>query len=112
MPSVYQSADVFLHLSMEESFGNVFLEAMACGLPVVAHDSHRVRWIVGNDEFLLNTKDPAAIAAHIKLARESSPGNQKRRVERAATFSWADIAAKYRVFFREVIASQTRALCR
>jgi glycosyltransferase involved in cell wall biosynthesis len=112
MPSVYQSADVFLHLSMEESFGNVFLEAMACGLPVVAHDSYRVRWIVGNDEFLLNTKDSAAIAAHIKLARESSPDKQKQRVARAATFSWVEIAAMYRVFFREVIASRTRSLRR
>ena len=38
MPALYQSADVFLHLSKEESFGNVFVEAMACGLPIVAHD--------------------------------------------------------------------------
>ena len=52
MPSLYQSADVFLHLSKDKSFGNVFLEAMACGLPVVGHDSPRLRWIVGDNEFL------------------------------------------------------------
>jgi glycosyltransferase involved in cell wall biosynthesis len=110
MPSIYQSADVFLHLSMEESFGNVFLEAMACGLPIVAHDSARVRWIVGNDEFLLDTKDPASIATYIKLAGEGSSGKQKQRVARAATFSWTEIAAKYKMFFREVIASRTGSL--
>ena len=37
MPKLYQSADVFLHLCKDKSFGNVFLEAMACGLPIVAH---------------------------------------------------------------------------
>jgi len=33
------SADVFLNQSMTEAFGNVTLEAMACGLPVIAADS-------------------------------------------------------------------------
>ncbi|QDS69102.1 hypothetical protein FKW77_010216 [Venturia effusa] len=32
----YASADVFLHCSVTETFGLVVLEAMACGLPVVA----------------------------------------------------------------------------
>ena len=35
MPDLYRSADVFLHMSLLESFGNVFLEAMASGLPIV-----------------------------------------------------------------------------
>ena len=47
MPSLYQSADVFLHLSKEKSFGNVYVEAMASSLPIVAHDSARLRWLLG-----------------------------------------------------------------
>ena len=38
MPALYRSSDVFLHLSKAESFGNVFIEAMACGIPIVAHE--------------------------------------------------------------------------
>ena len=38
MPQLYRSADIFLHLCKEEAFGNVFVEAMACGLPVVGHE--------------------------------------------------------------------------
>ncbi|HEX5125401.1 MAG TPA: glycosyltransferase family 1 protein, partial [Rhodocyclaceae bacterium] len=34
----YASADIFLFASLTETFGNVTLEAMACGLPVVAYD--------------------------------------------------------------------------
>jgi phosphatidylinositol alpha 1,6-mannosyltransferase len=33
------SSDVFLHPSITEAFGNVTLEAMACGVPVVAADA-------------------------------------------------------------------------
>ena len=38
MPLLYQSADIFLHLSKDEPSSLAFLEALACGLPVVAHD--------------------------------------------------------------------------
>jgi glycosyltransferase involved in cell wall biosynthesis len=71
MPALYRSADVFLHLSKEESFGNVFLEAMACGLPIVGHDSPRLRWIVGDDEFLLDTESLPEVASAIERARRS-----------------------------------------
>jgi len=35
----YASADLFLFPSVSETFGNVTLEALACGLPVVAFDT-------------------------------------------------------------------------
>jgi phosphatidylinositol alpha 1,6-mannosyltransferase len=42
------SADVFLHPSMTETFGNVTLEAMACGLPVIAAEATGSTNIVRN----------------------------------------------------------------
>jgi glycosyltransferase involved in cell wall biosynthesis len=107
MPALYRSADVFLHLSKEESFGNVYLEAMACGLPIVAHDSPRLRWIVGNDEFLLDTTDHAAVARHIELAHGSDRTTQQERTKKAAAFSWPKIGAMYRDFLKEVISAQS-----
>jgi len=44
------SADVFLNPSVTESFGNVTLEAMACGLPVVAAQATGANSIVRNGE--------------------------------------------------------------
>jgi glycosyltransferase involved in cell wall biosynthesis len=103
MPELYQSADVFLHLSIEESFGNVFVEAMACGLPIVAHDSPRLRWIVGSRENLVDTTSPANVARGIELARNTTVSEQQARAENASRFSWSVIGKLYREFLTEVV---------
>jgi glycosyltransferase involved in cell wall biosynthesis len=103
MASLYRSADVFLHLSRDEPFGNVFVEAMACGLPIVAHDSPRSRWIVGDDEFLLDTGDPLAVAAAVTKASSARGANLESRVARAAEFSWPKIGQMYRQFLTDIV---------
>jgi glycosyltransferase involved in cell wall biosynthesis len=102
MPGLYQSANVFLHLSKNESFGNVFLEAMACGLPIVTCDSPRVRWIVGDDEFLIDSDDPAAIATGI-ISANSGPSATQGRISRARAFSWPSIGKMYENFLCEML---------
>lgn len=102
MPDLYRSADVFLHMSKDEPFGNVFLEAMACGLPVVAHDTARSRWIVGNDEFLLDTDITEEVAKRIELAIAVGPADRQKRPTKAAAFAWSKVAGMYRKFLQEV----------
>ena len=93
----------------KNAFGNVFLEALACGLPIVAHDSPRVRWIVGNEEFLLDTNDVKSVAEHIELARNAPREQRHQRATKAAAFAWQKIALMYREFLQEIInASKTR----
>lgn len=103
MPTLYRSVDAFLHMSIEEAFGNVFVEALACGLPIVGHDSTRLRWIVGDDQFLVDTTDSAATAAAIGMALASHNAEAAARTERSREFAWSRIAAKYREFFQSIV---------
>ena len=103
MPLLYRSCDAFMHLSLDESFGNVFVEALACGLPVVAHDNARTRWIVGDDQYLSDTTSRAALSAQIARALAAGGAGAQLCQARAQQFAWSAIAARYRSFFHEVI---------
>lgn len=61
------SADMMLHASTTEAFGNVLLEAMASGLPVVCTDCPSARTIFDHGRTGLITP-PGDIAAHAALA--------------------------------------------
>jgi glycosyltransferase involved in cell wall biosynthesis len=50
LPSVYQSAHCFVNPSMDEGMPNAVLEAMACGLPVIASN------VGGNNELVVHEK--------------------------------------------------------
>ena len=100
MPDLYRSADVFLHLSQLESFGNVFLEAWASGLPIVAHDSVRLRWILGERHFLCDTTSPRDLHAALSAALSASGTSAPDGIER---FSWEAVSAQYREFLLETL---------
>ncbi|WP_205214988.1 glycosyltransferase family 4 protein [Sphingomonas ginsengisoli (ex An et al. 2013)] len=104
MPDLYRSADVFLHLSRDESFGNVYVEAMASGLPSVAWDLPRTRWIMGDTGVLVTDLDQDALVAGIQRAL-TLPRAPAAQLERAERFSWTAIAADYERFLKEVVAA-------
>jgi glycosyltransferase involved in cell wall biosynthesis len=106
MPALYRSADAFLHMSLQESFGNVFVEAMAAGLPIVGHDSDRLRWIVGERETLCDTEDAEALAGAIGRALAIGRSGPDPRAE---AFTWPEIAARYRAFAVELMAGRSKA---
>ncbi len=109
MPDLYRSADVFLHLSTYEASSLAFLEAMACGLPVVAHESPQMRWIAGDDEYLLDTENIRAVADQIELARSADPERLQRRLAKVMGFSWKKLAGQYKEFFTEIVESEATA---
>ncbi|PYJ28472.1 MAG: glycosyl transferase, partial [Verrucomicrobia bacterium] len=56
LAAAYASADVFVFPSTTDTFGNVILEAQACGLPVVVSDSGGPKELVVNKATGLITK--------------------------------------------------------
>lgn len=52
MPKIYNEADIFIHYpkgskTWQEQFGFVLVEAMACGLPIIALDRGSVKEVIG-----------------------------------------------------------------
>ena len=93
-------ADMFLLTSRYEGFGNVLIEAMACGVPVVATTSPGTRDIVrsGIDGLLVDAHSPHAVsAALIDLLQDPAKLAAMATAARdgAARFATPAVVAKY-----------------
>lgn len=77
-------ADVFIHAASSEGLPNALLEAMACGVPVVAPRIGGVLDAVadGTEGILFDGEDPAAIARAARAAPELDRSAPRLRIER------------------------------
>lgn len=93
----YASADVFVLSSDYEGFGNVIVEALEHGLPVVSTDCPGgASEILAGGKFghLVPTGDVVALADAMRLALVN-PGDSEARKARARDFSLPQIAKEY-----------------
>lgn len=95
--SYMRHADVFVLSSRWEGFGNVLVEAMACGTPVVSTDCPSgPAEILADGEYgaLVDVGDHAAMADAIERALDDPPPAARLR-DRAADFRVEAVAASY-----------------
>jgi glycosyltransferase involved in cell wall biosynthesis len=95
LPSFLRAGDLLVHASVREQFGQVLVEAMACGLPAIAVDRGGPAAIVDDPEdgWLVEPDDVQALAAAIVAAVEDD-AERERRGERARAkaverYSWS-----------------------
>jgi len=111
--SYYNAADVFIMASRQigsdvEGFGIVFLEANACGVPVIGGRSGGVVDAVSDGEsgFLVDPNDPADIAQQaVTLLQDTELARQlgKQGLDRAHTqFTWINAAAHVQAINEEL----------
>jgi alpha-1,3-rhamnosyl/mannosyltransferase len=107
LPALYSGARLFVYPSLYEGFGLPPLEAMACGVPVIASNRASLPEVVGDAGLLVEPLDDGGIAMHMRAlieddalhARLSTAGRQ-----RAESFTWRKFALETLAIYRKVLA--------
>ncbi len=106
--AAYNAADAFVFPSTKETLGLVILEAMACGLPVIAADSAPSRMLLGDGAagLLYDADDPASLALAVQRLRGEPElrarlrsGAERRGTERG----WAEPTRHLMGFYEEAL---------
>ena len=108
LPDFLRAGDLLVHASVREQFGQVLVEAMACGLPVAAVGRGGPASIVEDPEtgWLVEPDDVDGLAACM-VAAVNDAEDRRRRGERArqravARYSWERIGAELAALARAV----------
>jgi glycosyltransferase involved in cell wall biosynthesis len=107
--SILQTCDILVRPSLLEGMPLTVLEAMACGLPVVATPVSGTAELVrhGENGLLVPSADPASLARAIlrlmadESLREAQGREGRRLVERG--YGWDAVAAKTLAVYRELL---------
>jgi glycosyltransferase involved in cell wall biosynthesis len=105
----YQQADIFVLPSLSESFGQVLLEAMSTGLPVVATTVGGIPEIIHHKRggLLIPRADPGAIVEAVRslIAFPERLGKMGRYNATYARerYNWTSVATEYETLYRRVL---------
>ena len=111
LAAYYQAANVFVHGTKVESFSLVILEAMACGLPVIASEVGGIPELVSEGEtgFLIPSGDSGMMSERLALLI-NNPGLGNSLGEKAALvakrFSAENQAKSYLQWFHTLCQDQ------
>ncbi len=95
----YRAADLFVFPSVAEGFGQVLLEALACGLPILSTTHTAAPDLIeeGQEGFIVEPRRPDLLAARIEWAvahREELEAMRGPARTRAEMFTWARFRAR------------------
>ena len=113
LPYYYSAAEVVVVPSHYESFGMVALEAMACGIPVVASDVGGLAYLVqdGKTGFTVPVADPEALASKLSLIINNGDLHAKmsmQAAEYAQQYSWTNIVDRLLDVYDEVLTNHKK----
>lgn len=110
LATIYASADLFLFPSLTETFGNVTLEALASGTPVLAFDSAAASELLqnGRNGWLVHGEgDQEYVDKALQVTREQEPlmGMRALTSESVAALDWFQIVMQVESIFLQTQAA-------
>jgi glycosyltransferase involved in cell wall biosynthesis len=106
-PAVYRGAAAFIFISRHEGFGLPALEAMACGVPLIASDRSSLPEVVGDAAFALDPDDERQIGGSIIAAltqEELAADMRAKGLAQAAQFSWEKTATETLLIYDRLLS--------
>jgi glycosyltransferase involved in cell wall biosynthesis len=96
LPILFSAADVFALASKSEGLPTVILEALACGIPIVATAVGDIPKVIINGQtgYLVYSRNPKDFAVALAKALESGSRLKKNCLEMAENYSAIKIASK------------------
>jgi glycosyltransferase involved in cell wall biosynthesis len=94
---VYQACDIYVSPAYTETFAHPLVEAMGCGLPIVASDLDVHREITNGAALFFERFSPADLAEKITQLLDSpsfQAGLREQGLRRAESFNWKDHAER------------------
>ncbi len=104
-PFYIQNSQMLCISPRTESFGVVYLEAMAYGLPIVTTNVGGIPEVVGDSAVLVPPNDPSALAdALIRVSTDKQLAEELREksLERVKRFDWDKIVEKYEKMYEQL----------
>jgi glycosyltransferase involved in cell wall biosynthesis len=102
--SLVAGATLLAFPSIDEGFGLPPLEALACGVPVVANDLPVTREVLGDQADFCDAGDPPALAEALLAAVTDPHGTGDSRRAHAAEFTWSRCAAETHSAYLRAVA--------
>lgn len=108
MPKLYSLADIFALCSLEEGFGFVFIEAMSCSIPVIAHDHPSMRSLISDAGVIIDMRCEGRLANAVEhLLKDDKKRKEigdKAREHIIKNFSWDSVLPRYLEMYKELYA--------
>ena len=111
LPPLYRGARLVVLPSLAEGFGLTALEAMACGIPVVAANASAIPEVVGDAGLLVDPLETGAMTEAMLRVLTDEPLRKElsaRGLARAAGFSWERAARQVLAVLDEAAGRRVR----